>query len=229
MSINFEFLNNSVDPNNQVSFPYYFDGADKKEAKFKLMFIGNSITYHERKDQIGWYKDCGMAASDINHDYVHIIYREIEKKYGPTSLCVFNGGHWEKDFLNESLLDSIVGCTKDFSPDILVIRIGENFNKEYLKDENSVFLAFNSLIKRNKEHAKKVYITSMFWEHPVLDEAILKASQENGATYIKIFDLGAQRKYLAYDQYNNGAIYCGHPGDLGMEAIAERILGAMKL
>ena len=81
MEINLEFLINQVDAENQVSFPYYFDGVKKEDANYKVMFIGNSITIHEPKPEICWVKKCGMAASDAEHDYVHIVYKYLLSKY----------------------------------------------------------------------------------------------------------------------------------------------------
>ena len=223
MNINKEFLNNKVNPENQTSFPFLIFG-DEKELSFKIMFIGNSITLHERKDDIGWYKECGMAASDINHDYVHLVYKALKEKYPLVNACVLNGGFWEKDYLNESKLKTIIDVVEDYKPDLLVIRIGENFNKEMLVDKESPYIAFNSLISESKKHSKRIIVSSMFWAHPVIDMAIKKASQNNNVEYVFLSDIGENRKYAAYDQYKNNAIYCGHPGDLGMQVIADRFL-----
>ena len=225
MAINLEFLKNGVDAENQVAFPYYFDGADKDKADFRVMFIGNSITIHEPKKEIGWNKKCGMAASDIDHDYVHIVYRHILEKHPKTSILVFNGGNWEKDYTNEAKLNSILSAAKEFKPDIVIVRIGENFNREYLKTI-SPLKGFIPLATGLKRICDKVYITSLFWHHDLIDSAIKEVSDQLDIRYIKLDDLGEDRSNMAFDQYGE-TIYSSHPGDLGMERIAERIIRAI--
>ena len=139
-------------------------------------------------------------------------------------MCVFNGATWERDYLNQDKLNLIIKTAKDFAPDIIIIRIGENFNKPMLKDGIDPFPAFDGLLKGCLGVSKNISISSMFWAHPILDEAITKAANINKCNYFLLSDLGADRKYLAYEQYNNSAGYCGHPGDYGMEVIAERVL-----
>ena len=41
-------------------FPKYYEGVLPKEAKLKVMFIGNSITIHEIRPELGWNRLCGM-------------------------------------------------------------------------------------------------------------------------------------------------------------------------
>ena len=228
MSINLEFLNNQIDAETQVSFPYYFDGTPKEKATYRVMFIGNSITIHEPKEEIGWTKKCGMAASDIDHDYVHLVYRYFLTKHPKTSICVFNGGQWELDFTNKNKLKPIINSVKRYKPDIVIVRIGENFNKDYIKQGIDPYIGFSNLVKGIKKTSENIYITSLFWKHDLIDEAIARVALDEFAIYVKINDLGSQRRYLAYDQYKNDAIYCGHPGDLGMERIAKRIIKKIK-
>lgn len=44
------------------------------------MFVGNSITRHEVKTDIGLHNDWGMAASALENGYVHIIAELILQK-----------------------------------------------------------------------------------------------------------------------------------------------------
>lgn len=228
MEINLEFLVNQVDAGNQVSYPFYYDGTSVDEANYKVLFIGNSITIHEPKPDIGWVKKCGMAASDIDHDYVHILYRYLVKKYKKVSICVFNGGRWEMDFTNNKLLEPILDRVKEYKPDMVIVRIGENFSRNYLNSGVDPYLGFSPLIKGIKKNCNNIYFSSMFWHHDLMDNTIKKIVEEEKVNYVKIDDLGSERKYLAYDQYKNNAIYCGHPGDLGMEKIAERFIEAFE-
>lgn len=226
MGINLEFFKNKVDAESQVSFPYYFDGVKKDEATLKVMFIGNSITIHEPKEEIGWIKKCGMAASDIDHDYVHIVYRYLLKKNPKTSICVFNGGYWELDFINKDKLDVILNAAKEYQPDLIIIRIGENFRKEYMEKHNP-YQGFYSLISGLQLITSNIYMTSLFWRYDLLDNAISEVANKLNVPLIPITDLGDDRNNMAYSQYGD-TVYSSHPGDLGMERIAERIINCLK-
>ncbi len=48
----------------------------------KVVFLGNSITLHGRAPALGWTNLCGMAASEPDKDYVHLVVRGIEKRTG---------------------------------------------------------------------------------------------------------------------------------------------------
>ena len=48
-----EIEKNTVSAENQVSDNYLVKIVEKPNAKLKVMFIGNSITRHGRKDDIG--------------------------------------------------------------------------------------------------------------------------------------------------------------------------------
>lgn len=224
MPINLEFITNKVDTETQISCPFYYEGVSKETAKKKVMFIGNSITIHEPLPSIGWTKKCGMAASDEEHDYVHLVFDHLLTLQKETSLCVFNLGQWEKDFTNALKLLPFKEVIEDFKPDLVVVRLGENFNHEYIKKGIDPALGFNDLINLVKTQTNNIIMTSLFWEYDVIDEAIENVAKENNFKYVLLNDLGNQRQYLAYNQYNNDAIYCGHPGDEGMKEIAQRII-----
>ena len=54
------------------------ESAVKNEGGAPIVFIGNSITLHERLPEIGWLNVWGMTASAADRDYVHIVTRGIE-------------------------------------------------------------------------------------------------------------------------------------------------------
>ena len=54
--------------------------SDKTELNhIRIMFLGNSMTYHGKKESIGWYNQWGMAASKEENDYVHRLVSLLEK------------------------------------------------------------------------------------------------------------------------------------------------------
>lgn len=219
-----EFIKNTIDPNNQMSTFFYKEGDDN--ASLKVMFIGNSITIHELKPNIGWNKTCGMAATDLEHDYVHVVYKHLLEKHKSVSICVCNGGYWETDYKNHLKAATIIDLAKEYKPDIIVLRIGENFNKEYLKEEGTAFEAFDYLIKNLKNCSKRLITTSLFWAYEPLDKEILKAAEHNKIEYINIVDLSKDKTNEAIGEFKNQSI-CLHPNNKGMKEIALRIIGVL--
>ena len=225
MSINFMFMANNVDPENQVKFPYYFDG-DITNANKIIMFIGNSITYHELKPEIGWNQQNGMAASDIEHDYVHLVLSHLREKEPSTAAIVFNAGHWELDFNNESKLKTIMDVIKQYKPNTVVFRIGENSQRPIVQQKMDPKPAYDNLIKEISNNCDDVIVTSLFWEYPTLDKILKDAAIENNAKYVLINDLGYEDENKAIGLYEHPGVQ-GHPGNLGMKRIAERIISKL--
>lgn len=217
----FEFLNNDVCALNQFPAFYYTEGNNL--AKIRVMFIGNSITIHEQKPEIGWNKTCGMAASDLEHDYVHIVNKFLIKKYDSSCICVCNGGGWELDYINNTKANSIISLAEEFQPDIVILRIGENFNKDYLKERLDPFIAFDYLLKEIKKITNQVIVTSLFWKNDYLDNKILQACKVNNAIYVDLLDLSDDKSNEAIGQFENQSVSF-HPNDKGMKEIANRII-----
>ena len=88
---------NTVSAEGQVQKDHYTE-VFNNGGKVKILFIGNSITRHEPKPEIGWPYDWGMAASCLKNDYVHVAVRLLEEKYGKVDYCITNCGTWELNY-----------------------------------------------------------------------------------------------------------------------------------
>ncbi len=74
-----------------------------------ILFLGNSITYHDYCPSIGWYGQYGMAASSIDNDYVHI----LQKWFGDDkNYMVKNIADFEREPLNFGL-EKMDECKKN--------------------------------------------------------------------------------------------------------------------
>ena len=70
---------NTVESVNQLaSSDIVFYMGDRRAEK-RLLIVGNSITRHGPKKDIGWDGDWGMAADSPDKDYVHILQRKLEE------------------------------------------------------------------------------------------------------------------------------------------------------
>ena len=67
---------NIVPSENQNKTDYFSEG----NGGLKILFVGNSISRHAPKPDMGWYGDWGMAASEAEKDYLHLIVAKIKEK-----------------------------------------------------------------------------------------------------------------------------------------------------
>ena len=69
----------------------------EKDKTFDYLAIGNSITQHPVVEDL-WWGEWGMAASDEEHDFYHLVTKAIEGKYKSTSSNVLNYTIWESPY-----------------------------------------------------------------------------------------------------------------------------------
>ena len=219
MKINDMIFKNDVQAENQTSekFKIY----ESENCKKRVLFLGNSITLHEKAPHIGWNRNCGMAASCAEKDYVHIVLRYLREKYGEIGYCVANVGEWERNYWEEDRVQQWKAA-KDFRADIVVLRIGENIRKDCF-EEYPLKGYLRDFIKYFITDETKVVITDTFWEHGYICDCLKAVAEEIHAEFVSIADLGYKDENKALGLFEHAGV-AGHPGDLGMERIAERII-----
>ena len=197
------------------------------DADFKVIFIGNSITRHRPYPDIGWERDCGMAASSIANDYVHICLNELRAIYGKVSACIAQCAAWEREYNSDTILEEKYTQARDFAADIVVVRIGENTRRELL-EKHGYKDAFDKMVRFfASDPNAKVVVTGMFWRDTYLEEAMRSVADENGYCFVKIDDLGDDDSMKALGLFEHHGVAI-HPGDLGMKNIADRIMSAAR-
>lgn len=212
---------NTVSARNQLPKKEYVTFIGDVNADMKIAFVGNSITRHGEAPQIGWNHNFGMAASAIENDYVHRVIHKLEEKYDSVSACVCNAFQWETHYQEEDATYHYFQSVKAFHPDVLVMRLIENcsldvFDFDIFRKEYEKFVDYLA-----DEHTKIIFTTS-FWKHPG-DKVIEEVAKLKNSTCIYLGDLGEQDEMKAIGLFENSGV-ANHPGDLGMQAIAERIL-----
>lgn len=219
MQINQDILTNDVPASNQTKEK--FKVVEVENAAKRVLILGNSITLHETKPEIGWNNNWGMAASSEEKDYVHVVLNALRKKYGKLSYCVANVGEWEKNYFDEKVIEKFKGA-KDFQADTVIFRFGENISKDnfekyplsgYVKIFTEYFI----------EKAEKVVMTDTFWAHGYICDTLQQVAKENGYDFVTLADLGEQAENKALGLFEHAGV-ANHPGDLGMQRIAQRIL-----
>ena len=192
-----------------------------KNATLKILIIGNSITRHGPKPEIGWPYDWGMAASSEANDYVHRFVSKLNENNIDAYVMVRQGWWWERHFLDEDVLDHF-DKEREFDADIVIFRLGENVpkeNREHCYEKLKIFAPF---ICPNG----KIVFTTCFWEAGATDEAIRKVAKERNEICIEgCFSDDESNMALGKFEHRGVSI---HPSDKGMETIANAIFNAVK-
>lgn len=228
MNISENAKQNTVSSKGQLEEHQYIRICRKENAALRVLFVGNSITRHGIKPDIGWHGDWGMAASAEDKDYVHRVVAALEEKFGAISWCVAQGAAWERGFWeDEALLDAHFAPARDFAADLVIIRIGENIPRDKAA-ELPVGEHYARMVKffAGKNPAAKIITTDNFWRIELLDHAFRDAAAANGWTFVELHDLETIEGTMALGLFEHPGV-ARHPGDYGMQLIAERILAAV--
>lgn len=185
----------------------------------KILFMGNSITRHEQKTEIGWDGDYGMAASCPGNDYVHVLCDMLEKRGKHTIFRAENISAFEVNPGEESI--ERIKPLNDWGADIAIFRIGENVSDEK-KDGFEKF--FPLLIKCFKQSA--VFVVSTFWGNDRTEQIERDSAEKSGVYFVSLEDIQGD-EYKAIGEYEHEGV-AAHPSDKGMRAIAEKIFEAIE-
>lgn len=224
MCISANAAGNNVSAQNQLDINKYVQIFKGEDSKVKVLFVGNSITRHAPKADIGWSGDWGMAASCREKDYVHLVVSALDKRYNGVDYCIAQAALWEVNYFDgDKVLNEYYTAARDFDADIVIIRIGENINRDKNK-EIPCKPYFADMIKFfAKNPSAQVIVTDNFWKVEALDKAFSEVIAENGYTYCHIGDLEDDEKTMAFGQFEHHGV-CLHPSDYGMKCIADRII-----
>lgn len=188
---------------------------DSAEKPISILVIGNSIVHHEPNESIGWYHDCGMAATSVDKDFAHLLKKDLPIK----NLDVFNAGLWELTFNFEGFNPN----TKSY--DLIIIKLGENTLPE---DVPTFETKFPEVVNFYANLKTKVIVLSNAWADVQKDEATKRICDNNGYTFCDISKMFLDRnKYYAIGEYeNNGVAF--HPNDKGHLFIEQQLLITIK-
>ena len=193
----------------------------KADASLKILVLGNSITRHGPKLDIGWPYDWGMAASCADKDYVHRLYLKLCENGTSAIMRIRQASGWEISIRGRESFEDYRE-DRDFNADIVVYRLGENVKKE---DFPLFRDALRNFINYLCPNATKIIFTTCFWPNLGLDGDIEAIAKERNCPFISV--VYTDEKMMALGQFEHAGV-AGHPSDLGMEMIADKIFNCMK-
>jgi hypothetical protein len=189
-----------------------------------ILILGNSITKHAPRPQVGWYGNWSMAASVQSKDFSHIIGTALKAQVTPVNISDFEMSHTVFDLKN---LEKYFVQT----PDLIIIKLGENVLQT--TDFDKSFTKFISYIKEKAPNAK-IVIAGTFWQNDPVNKALIAESQLRKIPFVKLQQLDTQinKSFIGEDAIGaDGLKYkitdqgvANHPGDVGMKNIADLIL-----
>ena len=199
--------------------------TDSVSNAYDYLAIGNSITFHNITDF--WWTECGMAATQPEFDYYHIIKNSL----GNINSGVYNYGVWEVqthdrsetyEFLDKWLTEGI---------DLVTIQLSENCSdiSTFIDDFRSLLIHI-----QNKIGGVQIIVIDDFWSKEKHDMK-KTVCEELGVDFVDLSDIRGVDKYKAgigtvvIDSEGKKHVIehdgvAAHPGDEGMKIIAERVL-----
>lgn len=212
-------------------------GVQAEEAQFrfaqpvkKIMILGNSITRHGIKHDIGWHINCGMAASSEDKDFAHILLARVKEANGGTAaenmignIATFERQHATMD------IPAFMKAYYDFKPEILVLAINENVANLATPEQQTAYReGLKKMLQPFKDGGTKLYARSSFWPNAVKDGILREVTEWYGGVYVDISALAKdQGSYARSERHFDHQGVANHPGDKGMLGIADYIWKAM--
>ena len=200
------------------------------ESGYNYLAIGNSITLHGKSSF--WWNEIGMAASDAKHDYFHLVVSHLEISNAEVMAKAFNFSVWEVqghdrdetlDFLDPYLSQRL---------NLVTIQLAENASDLATYEEDYVSLI--EYVKTKAPNAR-ILVVGDFWSRGNRNELKINAVNKTKAEYVSLNGIIDNKRYycglnmIVYDDDGNEHIVehngvAKHPGDIGMRAIADRII-----
>jgi hypothetical protein len=211
-------------------FPVTAEPEVKPSAIHRILFLGNSITLHGPKTDIGWTGNWGMAASSEDKDYVHLVTSALARHTGSTpQIMVRNIADFERSYATYDV-DLQMKDFFAFDPDLVVLAIGENVPALDAEDAKAQFKAgvMNILRCALAKRHPLVVVRSCFWEDAAKDQVLSQVCQEAGGIFVNAGPIGRDAANAARSErsFTHDGV-AGHPGDKGMKALADAIIQAV--
>ena len=186
-----------------------------------VLILGNSITYSPANPSMGWNSNCGMAATEPDNDYVHLLTARLKAANKSCIVISKNISQFEYFFDTYNYTDSLK-TYRDSKPDLIIMRIGEDvtrisdsvlFEKKYVELLN--------YLKANNPNVKILAVGSVWPERELSNKVMAKYSD-----YISLISLQNDLTNFSFGLFANSGIE-NHPSNKGMKSISDQIWTAL--
>jgi hypothetical protein len=219
---------------NNVFIPSFVDTCNNNSGdKYKVLILGNSLSYHGVAKNIGWHYISGMAASSMSKDYVHLLFKKIENRLQNKKICIrisqFATFERNLESFQQKALDSLIV----YRPDVIIFQLGENVRIQNQQDKLLFEEKYIELINSFRTNGNPLTIcTTPFFPSLPKNEIIAKVALSTGSFLVDLSHLPLldSLNYAKYDidYIGNKTVWkvdgIGiHPGDYRMENIAQQL------
>lgn len=242
-------LNIPADADDKILKSYVWDLDTLKpfEKPLKILVIGNSITQHSPAVNKGWLGNWGMAATAPEKDYVHQLLAKVQTVNENARMKWVNISEFEKYFYsweNETPWDAFdIGKYQEyvnFDADIIVCTIGANIKNPanegdpgFDTHEEFEMVDYQKIISHfNPGEDASVIVGLTPLMGGTIKDVIVQAARAMDWPVVDMTDLtDNQYKAFPYEQQLKDAFgvdeiisgVLNHPGDKGMQVMAERL------
>ncbi len=233
-NVNSQVTREDLNPMNRIKSQAFIDTSNNKKGKsYKILVIGNSISYHGHAEKIGWNHISGMAASRIENDYAHIIFKKTEELLPgkKLSMRITNMADFERNYstFDFASIENLI----NYKPNLIIFQLGENVSFSETNTPPLLKSKYIDLISKFTRGLNPLVIcTTTFWGSKELNEIIEQVALTTNSYMVDLGHLGS----LNPENFAKNEIsYAGdktiwkvegigmHPGDLGMRNIAQQI------
>jgi len=213
---------NTVSAEGQMRLSSEISTLGREDASVRVLVLGNSITRHGPNEEIGWPNDWGMAASAPEKDYVHRLYRKLTEAGMDVYMRIRQASVWEMHGHEWTDL-SAYAEERDFGADVIVFRLGENVVRGQIEGFGARTEALLSYLNTRGAH---VILAPCFWPCEAVDAQTREVARSCGYTLTELCQLSSDERTMALGLFEHSGVAM-HPGDYGMDCIAELIAAAI--
>ncbi len=205
--------------------------SNQVEATFapyyrKVFILGNSITQISEAPSIGWFGNWGMAASASDKDYVSLLTTKLKERNAGVEVKTLSGGNFERNYLTFNYEDELDKHIREFGvPDLIIVRVAENVDESQVltNDFKSNYQTLLNHLTQYSGPVRVVCTTSFFVNQPSTNRLITEVANANGYPVADMATLAGKDQYKPAPGIFTDPGVASHPGDAGMQAIADLI------
>ena len=167
-----------------------FDNSIFTDSTYNYLAIGNSITYHDAMSY-WWNQGVGMAASDADHDYVHVLSSMLGDD---TVVGSMNFYDWEAQSYDRGETFTTLDSYLSPNLDLITIQLGEN-----VKDTSTLEKDYEDLINYVKDKAPEAQIVVIgeFWRDEEKDSDKKQACEATDASFVNLSSMWDDTSFQA--------------------------------
>ncbi len=207
--------------------------VEYSDNAFNYLAIGNSITLHAVTDY--WWNEVGMAATEADKDYVHLISNYLKDQYGDVCCYSTNFSLWERQSHDRAETYDDIDKFLSMKLNLVTIQLGENVD-----DPTTFESDLEELIEYVQKKAPKaeILVIDNFWDDEKIESMKIEASNNTNVKFISLDEIKNKPEYqcglgtIVFDKAGNEHTVehegvARHPNNDGMKYIADKIIESL--